>query len=85
MAGSIIDVEKVRENEDEVEYEFEIVPKPEKYQFRINKQTGRVRFSKELDVDVVRLAWAAVWRKAGRPHAPIPPTTVWPENATHVG
>ena len=85
MAGSIIDVEKVRESETEVEYEFNLRRKPEKYQFTIDKKTGEVEYDLEIKRSLVRLAWAAVWKRAGRPDAPIPPETVWPENATHIG
>ena len=84
MAGSIIDVEKVRESETEVEYEFNLRWQPEKYRFTIDKKTGVVEFDSDVREDRVRLAWAAVWRRAGRPKPPTP-ETVWPENATHIG
>ena len=48
MAGSIIDVRKVRENEAEVEYEFNLRWQPEKYQFTIDKKTGEVEYDLEI-------------------------------------
>ena len=84
MAGHILDVRKVRESETEVEYEFNLRRKPERYEFTIDKKTGEVEYDLSLDVDIVQMAWAAVWRKAGRPRPPTP-QTVWPDKATHIG
>lgn len=84
MAGMWLEIHKVRENDEEVIYEFNSLGKTQVDEFRIDKKTGRVRFSTDLSVDVVRLAWYRVWKLAGEPEPPTP-ETVWPEAANHIG
>ena len=51
---------------------------------KVRESETEVEYDLSLDVDIVQMAWAAVWRKAGRPKPPTP-QTVWPDKATHIG
>ena len=83
MAGFWLEIRKVRETDEEVTYEFNSLGKTEINEFRIDKKTGLVRFSADLDEYRVEMAWYKVWKLAGKPEPPTP-DTVWPETASYI-
>ena len=81
MAGSIIDAEKVREDETEVEYRYQRIGAKEPSTMWINKATRRLELSMNASEHEATLVLYRLWKaqeQAGDPN-------LWVNSTSHVG
>lgn len=81
MAGSIIDAEKVREDETEVEYRFQRIGAKEPSTLLINKVTGRITMSGDASRHEALLVMNRLWKAQDRAGDP----NLWVDRERHVG